>query len=206
MKFLNTFFVAGMLLANLTIYADVPQPYSSINNLTPTPYYVQDGYVFYSLIQSHNAAVIIDVESQDGSVARYIAQQASNLPFLTKIYSVNGWTSFDPSNKHLYQRFLSNVKQENTTNLIVPIRMNSNDAALALNIKADFISLVGANDKDIIFKDILAWYPHLADGGVLCGNNWNESSIDIGVTRAAEALDLTIKINDNVWYFEKSST
>lgn len=123
------------------------------------------------MISSHNAAIIIDVESQEGGVARYIAQQASNLPSLSKIYSVNDWASYDPSNKHLFQSFLSNVKQENTQDLIIPIRMNSNEAAWGLNIKADFISLVGANDEDIIYKDILAWYPHLTDGGIICRNN-----------------------------------
>lgn len=206
MKYLNKMLVAGVLLANLGVYADEPQPYSSIRNRPATPYYVQDGYTFYWLIQSHNAAVVIDVESQDGGVARYIAEQASSLPFLTTVYSVNGWTSADHSQRHLFQRFLSNVKQDNTTNLIVPIRMNSQDAALALNVQADFISLVGANDKDIIYRDILAWYPHLNNGGVICGNNWNESSIEVGVTRAAGALDATLQINNNVWYFVKNAS
>lgn len=205
MKHLNKILLAGMLLAHAVIFADDPQPYSSVHNLPMTPYYVQDGYVFYDLIHSRNAAVIIDVESQDGGVARLIAQQASSLPSLNAIYCVNAWTSCDPSKKHLFQRFLSNVKQENTASLIIPIRMSSSDAAWGLNVKADFISIVGGNDKDIIYKDILAWYPHLTNGGVICGNNWNESSIEIGVTKAAEALDLTLKINSNVWYLEKST-
>lgn len=206
MKYLSKILVAGMLLANLGIYADESQPYSSIRNLPATPYYVQDGYTFYALIQSHNAAVVIDVESQDGGVARYIAQQAASLPSLTTVYSVSGWTSADQSQKHLFQRFLSNVKQDGTTNLIVPIRMNSNDAALALNVQADFISLVGANDKDIIYRDILAWYHHLNNGGVICGNNWNENAIEIGVTRAAQALDLTLQVSNNVWYCVKNGS
>lgn len=205
MKYLNTILIAGMLLTNLTTFADTPQPYSSIQNLPATPYYVLDGYTYYALIQSRNAAVVIDVESQDGGVARYIAQQAANLPSLQTVYSVNSWTSSDQANKHLFQRFLSNVKQDNTTNMIVPIRMSSSDAASGLNVKADFISLVGANDKDIIYRDILAWFPHLTDGGVLCGNNWLEPSIEIGVTKAAEALDLTLHVNNNVWYLERSA-
>lgn len=205
MKYLNKFLLAGMVLANLAVFADDPQPYSFVRNLPVTPYYVQDGYTFYSLIQSHNAAVVVDVESLDGGVARYIAQQANSLPSLTTVYSVNPWVSDDLTHKHLFQRFLSNVKQENTAHLIVPIRMSSHEAALAFNMKADFISLVGANDQDTVYQDILAWYPHLTENGVLCGNNWNEGPVEIGVTKAAQTLDLTLKINNNVWYFEKSS-
>lgn len=206
MKYLKEIFIAGLMLANLSIYAQFPQPYESIRDLPPVPYYVQDGYIYFSLIESHKAAIIVDVESQDGSVARYIAQQANNLPSISAIYSINSWTACDLSQKHLFQRFLSNVKQENTAELITPIRMTSEEAALALNIKADFISLIGANDEDQIYKDILAWYPHLSEGGVICGNNWSEHSIELGITKAASSLNLDLKINGNVWYFEKASS
>lgn len=205
MKYLKKLFL-GIVLATSLVYADEPQPYASVNTLPMTPYYVQDGYIFYSLIQSLNAATIIDVESQDGGVARYIAQQAVSLPSVTTIYSINPWTNFDPSKKFLFQRFLSNVKQENTTNLIVPIRMSSVDAAWGLNIKADFISIVGGNDKNTIYKDIVAWFPHLTDNGVICGNNWNENTVEVGVTKAAEALELQLHVNSNVWYLQKSSS
>lgn len=205
MKYLNKILLAGMLLANVAIYADLPQPYSSIRSLPATPYYVQDGWTFYNLIQTNNAAVVVDIESQDGGVARYIAQQASSLPSLTTVYSINAWTSSDHSQKHLFQRFLSNVIHENTAELIVPIRMNSSDAASGLNLQADFISLVGGNDSNTIYRDILAWYPHLNDNGIIGGDNWNETSVEVGVTNAAAALDVSLKINGNVWYFQKSN-
>ena len=203
MKYLKNLFLAGFLLANLSAYA-APEPYASVRDLPFTPYFVQDGYVFYSLIESHNAAVIVDVESQDGSVARFVAQLANNLPSLSAIYSISAWPETDPVQRRPYQRFLSNVKHETTTELITPIRMNSLEAAMSLNIKADFISLVGANDQDRIYKDILAWYPHLSDNGVICGNNWYENAVELGVTKAATSLDLNLKISGNVWYFEKN--
>src|SRR5689334_8438771 len=164
--------VGSAILASLSLFADLPQPFTYVQNMPQTPYFVQDAYVLYSLINNNNAAVIVDVESQDGGVARFVAQQVSNLPSVQAIYSVNAWQSPDHSQKHLFQRFLSNVIQENTAQLITPIRMNSREAADALNIQADFISVVGANDQDGIYRDILAWYTHLSDNGVLCGNNW----------------------------------
>ncbi len=204
-KCFGKIFMSGAILAGASLYADIPQPYSSIHNLPQTPYFVQDGYIYYNFVNTNNVAVVIDVESQDGGVARYLAQQANNLPSLKQIYSVNIWQSNDRSQKQLFRRFLSNVKQENTTQLIIPVRMSSNEAAESLNVKADLISLVGANDQQIIYNDILIWYPHLSDTGVMCGNNWYEPSVQVGVTKAAMTLDVSVQVNDTMWYFVKGS-
>ncbi len=201
-KFFATSFVAVMAIANLTLQA--AQPYDSVQNLPATPYFVQDGYIFYDLINTHQSAVIVDVESQDGSVARYIAQQAPSLSSLQTIFCVNSWDDTD-TQRHNFQRFLSNVKQENSADAIVPIRMSSLEAAESLNVEADFISLVGSNDQYEIYNEILAWFPHLRDGGVIAGNNWNENAIQVGVTTAAQALNLHLRISGNVWYFVNSS-
>lgn len=203
-KYLGKIFIGSAILAGVSLYADLPEPYTSTRFLPQTPYFVQDAYVYYNLVSTHNCAVIIDVESQDGGVARYLAQQANTLPSIQKIYSVNMWQSNDRSQKHLYQRFLSNVAQENTAELIIPIRMDSHDASESLYVKANFISLVGANDRDNIYNDIIRWFPHLSDNGVMCGNNWYEPSIQIGVAKAAMMLDVSVQVNNNVWYFVKS--
>ena len=118
---------------------------------------------------------------------------------------MNIWQSNDRSQKQLFRRFLSNVKQENTTQLIIPVRMSSNEAGESLNVKADLISLVGKNHQDIIYNDILIWYPHLSDTGVMCGNNWYEHSVQVGVTKAAMTLDVSVQVNDTMWYFVKGS-
>lgn len=198
---LVTLMMSGLILAVQSLSA-LPEPYESVRTIPGTPYFVQDSYIYYDLINTHNAAVIVDVESQDGGVARLIAQQSESLPSLNRIYSVSAWTDC-ATHKRQFQRFLSNVKQENSAEKIIPIRMNSQEAALSLNITADFISIVGGNDANIIYKDILAWYQHLAPNGVLCGNNWYDNSVELGVTKAADALELTLHVNNNVWYFVK---
>ncbi len=199
MKYLKNLLTAGMLLTNITIFADNPEPYLSVRNLLPTPYYVEDGYALLNLITTQDAATVVDVGSADGGFARYIAQQASSLPSLNKIYSISDWSA-DQSNKHPFQNFLSNVVQENTSSLIVPIRMSPLEAASALNIKADFIYVNSSQD---VYKDILAWYPHLNNAGTIAGNNWNDSSVEMGVTKAAQDLDLNLQLTNNVWYFTK---
>jgi hypothetical protein len=202
-KYLKKIFVA-LVLVNASLHADLPQPYQSVHTLPQTPYFVLDSYVFFSLISENNAAVIVDVDSHDGSVARFIAQQASNLPALQKVFSVSMWQSEDPSQKHLYQRFLSNIIHEETTDWIVPIRMGSLEAANALNLTADFISIVGKNDENAIYNEILAWYPHLSNSGIISGNNWIDHSVQVGVVRAAAHLEVNLQLSGNIWYLQKN--
>ncbi len=201
MNFFEKIIVPGLLSASWALCA--VQPYDSIRQMQATPYYVQDSYAYYQLASANQASVIVDVESQDGGVARFFAQQTNNLPSLSQVYSVSSWVD-QGSNKHLYHRFLSNVMQENTSDMIIPVRMSSQEAASSLNVSADLISLVGGNDADEIYNDILAWYPHLSEKGVICGDNWSESAIEMGVTNAASALDLSLKINANLWYLERN--
>lgn len=201
---LRKLFVCGALLAQVGLQATPPQPYTYIQTMPYTPYFVQDAYLLYSFVQNNSSGVIVDVGSHDGGVARYLAQQASALTSIREVYSISPWYSADPSQKHLYQRFLSNVVQENTASLITPIRMYSLEAAESFNHQADLIFVTGGNDNVGVYNDIIAWYPHLSSTGILCGNNWNEPSVQMGVTRAAAALEVTVKLADNVWYFQRS--
>ena len=196
--------MGSAILASLSLFADLPQPFTNIQNLPQTPYFVQDAYVFYSLINQNNAAVVVDVESQDGGVAVDVAQQVSNLPSVQQIYSVNAWQSPDRSQKHLFQRFLSNVIRKYSAIDYSYSHGLSRSRRIA-KYPSRFHSLVGANDQNTIYLDILAWYSHLSNNESLCGNNWNEPSIQMGVTKAAAMIDQTVQLNNNVWYFVKGS-
>ena len=65
----------------------------------------------------------------------------------------------------------------------------------ALNIKAGLICLSGVSEA--IYKDILNWYNHVADNGVICGNNWNDVSVQRDVTQAAALLNVPVQVNAN---------
>lgn len=208
MKNIRSLVASSLIALSTTCFSSsliAQDPYDLIRLAPATGYYLQSPYVYAALINERKCKVIIDVESHEGSVARFLGQQhqSEDLPSINKIYSINAWED-DEENKFQFQRFLSNVKYEDTTKLITPIRMSSHEAAVTLNIKADFISLVGKNNPDILYRDILSWYPHLSEDGIICGNNWHEPGVSIGVAKAAEALELTIKLNDHVWYFEKN--
>jgi hypothetical protein len=200
MKLLSSLSLTAWLCLSSQLTA-LPEPYNSVNTLPIIYYYVPDGYVLYSLATENSSSVIVDVESDNGSVARYLAQQ--NIPSVTKVYSVSLWAAGNPPEYDRYQRFLSNVIQEGTAEVIVPLRMSSAEAASALNVSADLIYF-GTFDSNTLYDEIAHWIGNLSDNGVLCGNNWNENAIKVAVVNAANDFNLNLGINSNVWYLKKN--
>jgi hypothetical protein len=188
--------LACLLMSSSSINAD-PQPYTDIHVLPYVPYYVPDGYLLIDKINSVLATVFIEVGSHDGSAARFLAQNTSELV----IYALSSWLSYDPSEKYLFQKFLSNVIQENATERIIPIRMASYEGAKALNVIADVIYINSPSEN--LSADILAWFSHLSSTGVICGTDWQDPMIELAVSHAAVQLGCVVMSNGNFWSIER---
>ncbi|WP_068469080.1 class I SAM-dependent methyltransferase [Candidatus Protochlamydia phocaeensis] len=185
-----------------------PEPYRSIRDL---PF--DDHGWFYNHIPLQlclavkPARTVIEVGSWLGSSTRFIA---SLLPEEGKVYAIDTWRGSpnepihmqDPRLPHLYQLFLSNVKQAGLAHKIVPIRMESLEAAEALNVQADLIYLDAAHDTPSVYEDIMAWHPHLADHGILCGDDFDWESVRIAVIKTAAILKKRIAYYRRFWWFE----
>lgn len=183
--------VGAMLLSSLCYGSE---PYDSVKLMPLEPYFIDNGYILLNKVNSLSTTVFIDVESTDGSAARYIA---SNTDGSVKVFSVNSW-----SGEHDYQLFLSNVKHENTDNKIVSLRMNSHEAAEALNLIAEVI-FIDSSDSAGLQNKILSWATHLAEGGVIAGNNWAWHDTLMAVVTASSQLNLTMSVDGNYWYLTK---
>jgi predicted O-methyltransferase YrrM len=197
-----------LTIANI-VYAEIPEPYRSIADL---PFDDHGWFInqdqLRAILASHSPKTVIEVGSWLGSSTRFIA---SRLPKKNgKLYAVDTWQGSpneeihmkDPRLPYLYQLFLSNIKHAQLTNIIVPIRMDSIEASNALNVKADLIYIDAGHETENVYQDILAWYPHLVSGGVLCGDDWMWESVREGVIRAADVLNLKIIAQGNFWRFE----
>lgn len=199
--------VCSMVLVQLSLTAEMPEPYTSIHEL---PFDEQGWFInerqMERCLNKIKPNVVIEVGSWLGMSTRFIA---SRLPSDGKLYAVDTWKgSFneewhlkDPRISHLYQLFLSNVKHAGLADVIVPIRMNSLEAAAALDVQADFIYIDAAHDADSVYQDIMAWYPHLKKGGLMCGDDWDWGTVRLGVMRAARRLGLSVESNKNFWMF-----
>lgn len=190
-----------------SIHAEMPEPYASIKQLPfdPHGWFLNSKPLGY-ILEQRQPKIVIEIGSWLGSSTRFIADK---LPEGGKLYAVDTWAGApeepahmtDPRLPYLYQQFLSNVIHAELTNVIVPIRMNSVEASKALNIKADLIYLDGAHDTASVKEDILSWYPHLAERGLLCGDDWRWPSVQTAVIQCANQLNKKVIVLGNFWYF-----
>ncbi|MGK5593808.1 MAG: class I SAM-dependent methyltransferase [Parachlamydiaceae bacterium] len=150
---------------------------------------------------------VIEVGSWLGASTRYLA---TLLPNDGKLYAIDTWLGSwsesqaiffqnDPRLPYAYQLFLSNTKHAGLAHKIIPIRMLSLEAAKALNVKGDLIYIDACHEEESVYNDLLAWYPHLKEDGILCGDDWYWESVRNGVIRAASKLKKQIFYEDNFW-------
>lgn len=99
------------------------------------------------IFKERKIETVVEIGSWLGKSTRHIA---TLLPEKGKIYAVDHWMgSVEHQNNerlpNLYQQFLSNVIHAKLTDKIVPIKMNSLDAANHLkNLKIDLVYIDGA--------------------------------------------------------------
>jgi hypothetical protein len=188
--------------------ADLPEPYASIEVL---PF---DNHGWFAnaepleiLLTAVKPKTVIEVGSWLGSSTRFIA---SLLDEDAKLYAIDTWLGSDNESEHqkdprlptLYQQFLSNVIHQQMTDVIIPVRMKSMEAARALKVKADFIYIDGAHDTWSVMNDILYWHLHLNEGGIICGDDWGWASVQVAVIQCANVLNKKIHATGNFWWYE----
>ncbi|CUI17412.1 putative secreted protein [Candidatus Protochlamydia naegleriophila] len=199
--------LALALLGN-SLFADMVEPYKSIQVL---PF---DGHGWFGnaeqldlFLKARPMQTVIEVGSWLGCSTRHIA---SALPKDGVLYAIDTWAGSQQESAHLqdprlpflFQQFLSNVIHAKLTDKIIPIRMNSIEAAKALKVKADLIYLDGAHDTPSVMNDIDYWYPHLNEGGVLCGDDWTWDSVRVAVVDRANKLGKKVHVIANFWWYE----
>lgn len=196
---LKSLFIASAMFSVASASA-ISDPYAVIRDLPEQPYYFEDAWIVQNLATTHSAQVLIDLGSVDGGAARYFAQ---NLPG-TKVYSISSWNDYDvtdPGSSYGFHKFLSNVKHEGLTEIIVPIRMDSLEGADSLNILADLI-YINSGDYSV-YDTVSAWLSHLSTNGVIAGNNWRLHDVQRGVVDVAAELELTLNLSDNIWWLTR---
>lgn len=204
-----------LLFMNIqTKLVGLAEPYNSIMLL---PF---DGHGWFAnsnqvklteLISKNNITIAIEVGSWLGSATRFIA---SKLTLGAKLYAIDTWLGSldeisqtnDPrvQENKLFHIFLSNVVHAGLTDKIIPIRMNSIEAAKSLNVKADLIYIDASHKEDDVYLDILMWHKKLSPTGIICGDDWDAwPSVKKAVKRAADDLGFKVNGYGNFWWFEK---
>ena len=197
-----------LIFSQLTASQDIPEPYRSVMDLPFDPQgWFGHAEVLHNIITTRPIKTVVEIGSWLGASTRFIAE---TLPPDGVVYAVDTWCGSpnepghmqDPRLHHLYQLFLSNVKHAGLTHKIVPIRMSSLEAANGINVRADLIYIDGAHDTVSVINDIFGWNGHLAEGGMMCGDDWLWESVRIGVIHAAPHVNKTVRASGNFWWYE----
>jgi hypothetical protein len=170
-----------------------------------------------ALIETHHVKTIIEVGSFLGLSTRHIA---SHLPKGGKVYAVDHWkgsiehqpggSAWHPSLPFLYEQFLSNVIHAQLTHKIIPLRMDSAEAAalpcfVLKTVIPDLIYIDASHETEAVYADLTRWYPFVQGHGILCGDDWTWPSVRFAVEQFASEQGLAISAGFNFWrLIEKS--
>lgn len=163
----------------------------------------------------HVGLSICEVGSWLGGSARFFA----SFPFVRSVTCIDHWDRNMVENwvpgRHpeewmdfMYEQFLANCLHQHDiiADKILPIRMESHEAALYLDAQCasfDLVYLDGAHRTEKALQDLDDYYP-LAY--FLCGDDWNfteePENVRGAVTRFAEHHGLKVKADANLWWYE----
>lgn len=203
----NNIILLFLFCTSLIFSQQYPEPYNAIKTLPLLEegwfYDPNESYLTY-FIEQLQPTVVIEVGTWLGLSTMAMAHRLRKGAHL---YAVDTWLGSsehkgDPLLRTLFQQFLSNVIHKQLTHVIVPIRMESLEAASALKVEPQLIYLDAAHDTESVYKDIIAWYPKLARGGIICGDDWTWNTVSKAVIEAARVLKIQYHGDNNFWYFD----
>jgi predicted O-methyltransferase YrrM len=156
----------------------------------------------------------VEVGSWKGRSTAYMAVEIVNSCKQIKFNCVDTWAGseehVDKSNPSyekllespdgLYNHFLENI--EPVKSFITPIRKTSVEASEMFNDNSiDFIMIDAAHDYENVINDIRHWYPKLASGGIISGDDLDWP----GVTKAVSEYfnDDFLNIENKIWIKQK---
>ncbi len=148
---------------------------------------------------------ILEIGSWVGDSARFFGMRAR------RVFAVDTWAG--PVDTHhyilpnLYQQFLSNIVHAGLTDVVVPVRMASLEAVMALDVRPDVIYVDGDHSARAAYLDTVSWARRLAPGGLLCGDDYTWHTVQDGVHQAAEDLGLDVQAEGDTWWLvDRQST
>ena len=80
----------------------------------------------------------------------------------------------------LYHTFLSNVVMHDVQDYIVPLSLDSANAAFVIarkDIRPELIHIDAGHDYDAVMSDLRRWWPILAPGGVLIADDYDPAGV-----------------------------
>jgi hypothetical protein len=178
-----------------------------------------DSPVFDQVIAEAKPTTIIEVGTWKGRSALHMAELAPQ----ARVICVDTWLGsgehlhtvepkcFIPRDDYgypnLYHVFLSNLHGKPEASRIFPVAASSTTAAQVfrtLGIKSELIYIDGEHTHRAVFADISSYWPLLAPGGIMFGDDFSEyPGVFCDVHRFAHDHRLSIEVQDPFWIARK---
>ncbi|HEY1941194.1 MAG TPA: class I SAM-dependent methyltransferase [Roseiarcus sp.] len=143
------------------------------------------------VLSSVKPTVVVEVGVWKGASSIYIAKKMREVNLDSVLISVDTWLG---SSEHLlnpsfrtdllqpfgmrpiYAKFLNNVVEANLERTIIPLSLDSLNAAEVikrLGVRPQVIHIDAGHDYASVFGDLSAWWPLLSPGGILVGDDYD---------------------------------
>lgn len=165
-------------------------------------------------LSKRKVMTVVELGSWTGNWTIFIAQ---HLPEGGRVFAVDNWRPktaiYNPNSSEMallpivFPQFLSNVIHCNMQSKIIPVRMDTVDAAAKfqkLGIRPDLIYVDAGHDYASVYNDIESWRPLLAEGGLLCGDDWNLGDVPFAVKDYAWKHHLKVCHEGEFWWYENN--
>jgi hypothetical protein len=184
-----------------------------------------DSPAFGTLVERVKPCLIIEVGTWKGGSAMEMAAQLDRLGLgQAKILCVDTWlgalemwgdqTDADRFGslrlKHgypqLYYQFLANVCHKGAQGRIIPFPLPSMTAAQWLSlrgVRAELIYLDGSHEEEDVAADLTNYWDLLAPGGILFGDDYSWTGVQMAVDRFAGHQRLTTEHLADKWLLQK---
>lgn len=82
----------------------------------------------------------------------------------------------------LYKTFSSNIMAKHLQDLVLPLPLDSLNAAQVLKhyrVNPDIVHVDGGHDYHSVMSDLRVWWPMISEGGILLGDDYHPLGIDV---------------------------
>ena len=188
-------------------FPEPPKPVADISKAREIFGWMKEAELTWLAERAKDKKTIVEIGSFHGRSTRALADNTQGTVFAVDTFEPLPVEDSRVNQIESYEAFRINLADHINSYHVQPVRSDSISAAqnFPKALRPDMIFIDAAHDYESVKRDIEAWRPLLAPGGLLCGHDYgsHDRKEIWGVTRAVHELVPDFKEGpDSIWYKE----